>query len=552
MGDAADDAERRADAEREAGGGVAVARAQQVLPAPGTALARQVDRVPAQAYTSALATADRLSLQEAKERRDLVVEVMRDLMKPEVHYGNVPGVDRPALSKAGAELLGVVFKLAPMFPPDREVLHYHEGGHLDVESTCVLVHYPTGIVVAEGVGMCTTQEKKYASRLAKRTCPACQKEGSIFKSKYPPKGSPAGTPGGWWCSTREGGCGAEFHADDRAITQQELGRVPNPDLPDSWNTVRKIASKRAYTDAMLHATGASDVFTQDVDETLEAAGTPFEGGAADGTEQVAAQATSGTPQQEQAHGAARQPQQPKAADKPQERGAPAQQAAYEPVPGYTPRFQSLQAVLAYLAELSGSTQVYPWAQLMAAAVYLVHPQAPKVAKFGDLPAPLRQEAWLRMNRVADWLDEHCGAFPPPAREDVEAAMASAWEGVHVPLAPGTGQSRAERLAQIAAGNTQADGPPADSGAQAAPAGAPAPASGDAAGTPPAAAAPAQAPTAPQVPTEDEYNLAAGFVADPRAYTGGAEPSPEMLAQAQAIVDAYQAAHPDTPQPAGAA
>jgi hypothetical protein len=57
-----------------------------------------------------------------------------------------------------------------------------------------------------------------------------------------------------------------FAADDPAITSQTEGRVPNPDLADTYNTVLKMADKRALIAAVLNGTAASDVFTQDVED----------------------------------------------------------------------------------------------------------------------------------------------------------------------------------------------------------------------------------------------------------------------------------------------
>jgi hypothetical protein len=44
-------------------------------------------------------------------------------------------------------------------------------------------------------------------------------------------------------------------------------RVDHPDIADMYNTVLKMAKKRAYVDGILSATAASDCFTQDIDET---------------------------------------------------------------------------------------------------------------------------------------------------------------------------------------------------------------------------------------------------------------------------------------------
>ena len=41
----------------------------------------------------------------------------------------------------------------------------------------------------------------------------------------------------------------------------------NPDTPDLVNTILKMATKRAYIAAVLNATGASEFFTQDLEDT---------------------------------------------------------------------------------------------------------------------------------------------------------------------------------------------------------------------------------------------------------------------------------------------
>ena len=71
--------------------------------------------------------------------------------------------------------------------------------------------------------------------------------------------------GGWLCWNKKGGCGQKFIDGDEAIEGQSVGDIDNPDLPDLWNTVIKMARKRALTDAVLLVTGASALFTQDVE-----------------------------------------------------------------------------------------------------------------------------------------------------------------------------------------------------------------------------------------------------------------------------------------------
>jgi hypothetical protein len=46
-------------------------------------------------------------------------------------------------------------------------------------------------------------------------------------------------------------------------------KIENEDIADVYNTVLKMAKKRAYIDGILSSTGASDIFTQDFEELPE-------------------------------------------------------------------------------------------------------------------------------------------------------------------------------------------------------------------------------------------------------------------------------------------
>jgi hypothetical protein len=106
--------------------------------------------------------------------------------------------------------------------------------------------------------MCSTRERKYGKRKQERTCPTCS-VAAIIKGKQE-------YGGGWVCFKKKNGCGAKYRDGDPAIEGQVVGDVENPDLPDTWNTVVKMAEKRARVDAVLAVTGASALFTQDVED----------------------------------------------------------------------------------------------------------------------------------------------------------------------------------------------------------------------------------------------------------------------------------------------
>ena len=199
------------------------------------------------------------SAADVRNQVQLIQQVMHDVMTEGEHYGVVPGTSsKPALFKAGAEKLCLCFRLAPRFRIER----IDTGDHREMIVTCTLFNVVTGQECGEGIGSASTRESKYAYRRADRLCPVCGKA-AIIKGK-------AEYGGGWLCFKKKDGCGATFRDGDQAIEGQQTGRVPNPDLPDAYNTIAKMAQKRALVAAVLVATAASDIFTQDLEDTVPA------------------------------------------------------------------------------------------------------------------------------------------------------------------------------------------------------------------------------------------------------------------------------------------
>jgi hypothetical protein len=201
-------------------------------------------------------TMDGMSIERVVARFNKIEEIKQRAMVPNIDYGIIPGTNsKPTLMKPGAEKLCVLFELGTREPIIKEI---REGDHYTVNASVTLFHIPTGRDIGTGMGSCSTREKKYAYRDAQRKCPACGKE-AIIKGKQE-------FGGGFLCFAKKGGCGVKFSEKDPAITSQSVGQVENPDLPDAWNTVLKIAIKRGLVDGVLRATGSSAYFTQDIED----------------------------------------------------------------------------------------------------------------------------------------------------------------------------------------------------------------------------------------------------------------------------------------------
>jgi len=204
-----------------------------------------------------------LTITQAAERRNAIVEFTQTIMRQGVDFGAIPGTDKPTLLKPGAEKLCTQFGLSPSFEQveaTRDWTGAHTGGEplFFYEYRCRLVR--DGRVVGEGIGSCNSWEKKYRYRKAERVCPACG-AAAIIKGKKE-------YGGGWLCFGKKGGCGAKYGENEPAITQQEAGQVPNTEVADLVNTISKMAQKRALVAATLIALNASEFFTQDMEDLV--------------------------------------------------------------------------------------------------------------------------------------------------------------------------------------------------------------------------------------------------------------------------------------------
>ena len=204
-----------------------------------------------------------LTVTDVREQVNLIQHVMREVMKKDEHYGVIPGTGtKPTLLKAGAEKLCLTFRLDPQY----DITERQEGQHLTITSKCTLFHIPSSQRFGSGMGSCSTREAKYAYRQGSVKCPNCG-EAAIIKGK---DFKNDGKPTGWLCYAKKGGCGTKFADGAEAIEKQPRGRIPNEDIADTYNTVLKMANKRSLVAAVLNATAASDIFTQDIEDMPQA------------------------------------------------------------------------------------------------------------------------------------------------------------------------------------------------------------------------------------------------------------------------------------------
>ena len=162
----------------------------------------------------AVAGSEQVAALEVRQQVNQLQYLMSNVLKQGEHYGVIPGTKgKPSLLQPGAEKICLMFKLVPRYRVEKTQL---PGGHREVEVTCTLYQRGSDVVEGEGMGSCSTMESKYR-----------------YRKKWV-NGSPV--------------------------------RDENTDIADTYNTVLKMAKKRALVDAVKSTTAASDIFTQDVED----------------------------------------------------------------------------------------------------------------------------------------------------------------------------------------------------------------------------------------------------------------------------------------------
>ena len=174
-------------------------------------------------------------LADMSNKLDLVKTFFKTQMIKDIDYGIIPGTDKPALYKPGAEKLCALYGFSQRVLGKVETRDLATGYYLS-EVTVQLTHAASGIIVADGVGECSSYESKYRYRW-------------VFESDIPKNIDKSGLVSKTFESKKTG----------KEYTRY---RLENPDLIDQWNTVLKMAKKRALVDATLAATRTSGMFCQ--------------------------------------------------------------------------------------------------------------------------------------------------------------------------------------------------------------------------------------------------------------------------------------------------
>jgi hypothetical protein len=179
-----------------------------------------------------------INIQRVKDQRDAIQQLLRDVLKEGIDndYAVIPGTKKKTLLKPGAEKICSLFGIAvePIVDASRIGDDYSYRVTVRLSSG--------GVFLGEGVGEASTLESKFAWRAA--VCAEEWDEAETFRRrKHWQRGYQGGNP------------------------TMVLQVRENP--ADKANNMLKMAKKRSLIDAVLTATAASDVFTQDLEPLID-------------------------------------------------------------------------------------------------------------------------------------------------------------------------------------------------------------------------------------------------------------------------------------------
>lgn len=231
-----------------------------------------------------------MPLSAAKEWYDEFVAFSKSIMKKDLDYGEIPGTNKPSLYKPGAEKLALVYGMGIEIECIDKFTDL-DRSFVDYTYKCT-VKTKSGQVKAQCEGSCNSLEPKYGyvwktidelpegidvTNYQSKTTGKKSFEFEFALQKKETTGQ-YGKPAAYWEQwdkdiesgkakrvTRKTKSGKEmqgFEIDE----QVTVYRIANPDVVGLKNTIMKMAQKRAFVGAILLATGASEFYTQDIED----------------------------------------------------------------------------------------------------------------------------------------------------------------------------------------------------------------------------------------------------------------------------------------------
>lgn len=221
-----------------------------------------------------------------------LVDFVRRVLVVDVDYGTIQGTQKPALYKPGSEKLRQFFNYRAPTTLSNQIEDYKtaisETEFPFFNYTYITRVYNSGDEIVSCEGSCNSYEEKYrwrwvpSDQVPKRydlnLLESREDVEWIFKFAVESKaisgkyGHPIEYYEDWERDIQSGKAIAVRRKDSNKKewdAYERVGlsfRIPNDRIFDQLNTLRKMGQKRSFVGALILATGASQFFTQDIDD----------------------------------------------------------------------------------------------------------------------------------------------------------------------------------------------------------------------------------------------------------------------------------------------
>ena len=167
--------------------------------------------------------------------------IYRNIMQKDTDYGTIPGTNKPTLLKPGAEMLRMAFNLSYQAELETVLEDWDKG----VFYYKVFTHFSNskGQYAGTGIGSANSGETRYSIRW-------------VYESDVPKDVDKASLKS----RTKQGRNGPYIQYAMPLTIDEKATLI---------NTLQKMAKKRSFVDGILSITGASRIFTQDVEDMQE-------------------------------------------------------------------------------------------------------------------------------------------------------------------------------------------------------------------------------------------------------------------------------------------
>lgn len=215
------------------------------------------------------------------------VKLSTSVLKKDMDFGVIPGVNKPSLFKPGAEKLRFVYRLQTKLECIDKTVDL-ETNYLDFTYKTTVLTPDGQAVLAECEGNANSYESKFRyiwvredavpegvdkSKLEKRSSSVTEFEFAIQKAETTGQyGKPVEYWKKWFAAIENGTAKVidRKTKTGKTMVAYEMGstsyRIENQDVIGLRNTIMKMAQKRSFVGAIMLATGASEFFTQDLED----------------------------------------------------------------------------------------------------------------------------------------------------------------------------------------------------------------------------------------------------------------------------------------------